>query len=73
MKEISNADYALTLRLLLAMSKTRGTTIREKENARKAGKLHKKLNKHATRQTIQVNPESSGIPVAKIFPTDGLD
>ena len=45
MKTISNADYALSLPLLEALSKTQGTTIREKENARKAALLHRKLTK----------------------------
>ena len=43
MKQISNSDYALALRLLYALSNTKGQTIREKENARKASLLHKKL------------------------------
>lgn len=45
MKTISNADYDLAIRLLQALSKTKGNTIREKENARKAGLLFKKLSK----------------------------
>ena len=50
MKTISNADYALSLRLLEALSKTQGTTIREKENARKAALLLKKFNKRNERE-----------------------
>lgn len=43
MKQLSNNDYALALRLLYALSKTKGETVRERENARKAFILHKKL------------------------------
>ena len=45
MKQLSNSDYALALRLLYALSLTRGASIREKENARKAAVLHRKLKK----------------------------
>ena len=45
MRQLSNADYNLALRLLLALSQTRGTTIREKENTRKATLLYKKLRR----------------------------
>ena len=45
MKLISNSDYALALRLLYALSQTKGVSIREKENARKASLLHKKLSR----------------------------
>lgn len=43
MKQISNADYSSVLRLLISLSRRPGTTIREKEDARKAGLLAKKL------------------------------
>ena len=49
MKCLSNADYALALRLLFALSKTKGQTLRETENARKAYLLHKKLIKRDAR------------------------
>lgn len=58
MKHISNADYAQILRLLQALSATKGLTIREKENARKASILHKKLIKRDARSHhTKVNPE----------------
>lgn len=49
MKQISNADYALTIRLLNALSKTNGQTIREKENARKAKQLIRKFQRNEER------------------------
>ena len=45
MKQISDADYASVLRLLEALSLARGSTVREKENARKAALLKKKLQR----------------------------
>ena len=45
MKQISNADFASVLRLLAALSRRKGLTVREKEDARKASLLHKKLLK----------------------------
>lgn len=45
MKLISNSDFYSILRLLYALSRTKGDTVREKENARKAALLHKKLSK----------------------------
>ena len=45
MKQISNADFHAVLRLLEALSLARGSTIREKENARKAALLARKLKK----------------------------
>ena len=45
MIEISNADFQAVLRLLDALSLARGSTIKEKENARKAGLLVKKLKR----------------------------
>ena len=45
MKQISNADYSSVLRLLISLSRRPGTTIREKEDARKAGLLAKKLKR----------------------------
>ena len=49
MREVSNNDYSLILRLLFALSNTKGGTIREKENARKASLLYKKLIKRNER------------------------
>ena len=46
MRQISNKDYTLALRLLYELSQTKGQTIREKENARKAYILHRKLTKN---------------------------
>ena len=45
MKQISNADYELIKRLLFALSKTQGDTVRERENARLAYRLRKKFLK----------------------------
>lgn len=45
MKQISDADYASVLRLLEALSLARGSTVREKENARKAALLKKKIKR----------------------------
>ena len=45
MKQVSNSDYNRILRLLDALSKTKGVTLRERENARKAGLLVKKLKR----------------------------
>lgn len=45
MRHVSNSDYSRILRLLYALSGTKGETIREKENARKAALLYKKLKK----------------------------
>lgn len=45
MKTVSNNDFQGILRLLCALSKTNGASIREKENARKAAVLLKKLKK----------------------------
>jgi len=43
MKQLSNSDYALALRLLYALSKKRGENLKERENARKATLLYRKL------------------------------
>lgn len=45
MKQISNADFYAVLRLLESLSATKGATLRERENARKAGLLARKLNR----------------------------
>ena len=45
MKQISNADFKAVLRLLDTFSLARGETVRERENARKAGLLSKKLKR----------------------------
>lgn len=45
MKAVSNADFKAVLRLLDALSRTKGETIREKEDARKATLLARKLRK----------------------------
>ena len=47
MKQISNADFSLALRLLDALSQMRGESVRERENARKAALLSKKLKRNA--------------------------
>ncbi len=45
MQQLSNSDFALALRLLYVFSRNRGETIKEKENARLAARLVKKLRK----------------------------
>lgn len=50
MKQVSNSDFYKALRLLYALSTTRGETIREKENARKAFLLYRKLKKKDDKQ-----------------------
>ena len=45
MKQISNADFQTVLRLLNELSLARGSTVKERENARKAGLLVKKLKR----------------------------
>jgi len=45
MKQISNADFQATIRLLDALSLARGSTVRERENSRKAWLLAKKLKR----------------------------
>lgn len=45
MKQISNSDYSSVLRLLDSLSRRKGTSIRENEDARKAGLLVKKLRR----------------------------
>jgi len=46
---MSDANYSLALRLLDALSQTKGDSVRERENARKAALLTKKLRRNATR------------------------
>lgn len=45
MKHISDSDYALTLRLLRHLSRKKGEGIRDKEMARKAGLMVRKMEK----------------------------
>ncbi len=45
MKQLSNSDYSSVLRLLDSLSRRQGTTIHEKEDARKAGLLVRKLRR----------------------------
>lgn len=45
MKQLSNTDFNAVLRLLDALSRTKGDTIRERENARKAALLTRKPKK----------------------------
>lgn len=51
MKQISNADFYAVLRLLDALSSTKGATLRERENARKATMLVRKLKRNGERET----------------------
>ena len=46
MKQISNADFQAVLRLLDTLSLARGATVRERENARKAALLARKLKRN---------------------------
>lgn len=50
MRQVSDSDYSKILRLLSALSKTNGASIREKENARKAALLYRKLMRKADRE-----------------------
>lgn len=50
MKQISEADFQAVLRLLDALSLARGSTLRERENARKAALLAKKLKRKDERE-----------------------
>ena len=52
MKQISNADYSSVLRLLESLSRRKGLTVREKEDARKAALLTKKLKRKDERERI---------------------
>lgn len=45
MKQISNADFSSALRLLDSLSRRPGSNLREKEDARKAALLSRKLKK----------------------------
>ena len=45
MKQLSNADYASVLRLLDSLSRRKGLNLKEKEDARKATLLARKLRK----------------------------
>lgn len=45
MKQLSNADYASVLRLLESLSRRQGTTVREKEDARKAFLMVRKMKR----------------------------
>jgi hypothetical protein len=45
MYQISNTDYATMLRTLRAFCETKGTTIREQEDRRKAALLRRKLER----------------------------
>ena len=74
MIQISNADFCQILRLLFALSKTQGKTLKEKENARKSAVLFKKLSKrYAKGDNIQVNNQSAGLPGREVLASDGVD
>ena len=57
MKQLSNADFYSVLRLLESVSLRKGLTVREKEDARKAALLTKKLNRKDERER-----EDSALP-----------
>ena len=46
MKQLSHADFQAVLRLLDTLSLARGSTVRERENARKAALLARKLKRN---------------------------
>lgn len=55
MRNISNADYDMILRLLDALSRISGGTVREKENARKSSLLLRKLKKKDGRYNTAID------------------
>lgn len=57
MKQLSNADFYSVLRLLESLSRRKGLTVREKEDARKAALLTKKPNRKDERER-----EDSALP-----------
>lgn len=57
MKQLSNADFYSVLRLLESLSRRKGLTVREKEDARKAALITKKLKKKDERER-----EDSALP-----------
>lgn len=50
MKQLSNADFYSVLRLLESLSRRKGLTVREKEDARKAALITKKLKRKDERE-----------------------
>ena len=71
MKQVSNSDYDKILRLLYALSKTQGKCVREKENARKAAILHKKLLRKDERgnNSTELRTAERELPVPGAVPT----
>lgn len=57
MKQLSNADFHSVLRLLESLSLRKGLTVREKEDARKAALIIKKLKRKDERER-----EDSALP-----------
>lgn len=57
MKQLSNADFYSVLRLLESLSRRKGLTVREKEDARKAALITKKLKRKDERER-----EDSALP-----------
>ena len=47
MKQLSNSDYDLTLRLLRHLSAIKGESIKDKEMSRKAGLMVRKMERMA--------------------------
>ena len=67
MKEISNADFQAVLRLLDALSLARGSTVRERENARKAALLAKKLKRKDEQTRLHKSlPLDRGMEVVQV-------
>lgn len=57
MKQLSNTDFYSVLRLLESLSRRKGLTVREKEDARKAALITKKLKRKDERER-----EDSALP-----------
>ena len=58
MKQVSDSDYKMILRLLYALSTTKGGCVRERENSRKAYLLHKKLVRKETKHYAISNTDT---------------
>ena len=46
MRQLSNSDYDLTLRLLRHLSAIKGNSVKDKEMSRKAGLMARKMGKN---------------------------
>ena len=67
MKQLSNADFYSVLRLLDALSLARGSTVKERENARKAALLAKKLKRKDEQTRLHKSlPLDRGMEVVQV-------